>query len=362
MHSRRQFIATGAALALVGSPSAQAAESEDSSPHGAMQPDWDTGPPDRHGIAATAMEPLLRAGVDIPGLRSLLVVRDGVLIGERYYRGASSDDLQPINSATKSITSMLVGLALERGTIAGLDETVKRLLPEASARVPDSAAGSLRLADILAGRSGLTFDVFRSGELLAAPDPVRFALELPRTPPPPSGWTYNDPVVGLLSPILARAEGRHLGAIAERDLFAPLGIRRHFWRRDNKGQPLSYGGLVLRSRDLAKLAWTMCDAGRWRGQQVVPRDWVARSTSAHGRADWALPPVQDVGYGYLWFTGVLHGHAVAWGWGYGGQFALIAPSLRLAVATAAISPPRDQLALQTNSIFSLVARFVSAAA
>ena len=361
MHSRRQFIATGAALALAASRSAPAAESEDSSPNGAPQPDWDTGPPDRHGIASTAMEPLLRAGVDIPGLRSLLVVRDGVLIGERYYRGAAADDLQPVNSATKSIASMLIGIALARGTLAGLDETVKRLLPEASARVPDSPAASLRLADILSGRSGLTFDLHRSGELLAAPDPVRFTLELPRTPPPPSGWTYHDPVVGLLSPILARAEGRHLGAIAARDLFAPLGIRRHFWRRDNKGQPLSYGGLMLRTRDLAKLAWTMCDGGRWRGQEVVPRDWVARSTTAHGRADWLLPPVQDVGYGYLWFTGVLHGQPVAWGWGYGGQFALIAPTLRLAVATAAVSPPREELRLQTNAVFSLVARLVSAA-
>lgn len=361
MHSRRQFIATGAALALAGSRSTQAAESDDS-PNGTAQPDWDTGAPDRHGIASTTLEPLLRAGVDIPGLRSLLVVRDGVLIGERYYRGAAADDLQPINSATKSVTSMLVGVALARGTIASIDETVKRLLPEASARVPDSPVASLRLADIVAGRSGLAFDVFRSGELLAAPDPVRFALQLPRTPAPASGWTYNDPLVGLLSPILARAEGRHLAAIAARDLFVPLGIRRHFWRRDNKGQPLSYGGLVLRTRDLAKLAWTMCDAGRWRGQQVVPPDWVARSTTAHGRADWPLPPVQDIGYGYLWFTGVLHGQRVAWGWGYGGQFALIAPSLRLAVATAAISPPREELRLQTNSIFSLVARLVSAAA
>ena len=361
MHSRRQFIATGTALAFAGTRGTQAAESEDS-PNGAPQPDWDTGPPDRHGIPSTVMEPLLRAGVDIPGLRSLLVVRDGVLIGERYYRGAASDDLQPINSATKGITAMLVGIALARGTIAGLDETVKRLLPEASARMPESPAASLRLADILAGRSGLAFDVFRSGEVLAAPDPVRFALDLPRTPPSASGWTYNDPVVGLLSPILARAEGRHLGAIASRDLFAPLGIRRHFWRRDNKGQPLAYSGLVLRTRDLAKLAWTMCDAGRWRGHQVVPSDWVARSTTAHGRADWQLPPVQDVGYGYLWFTGALHGQRVAWGWGYGGQFALIVPSLRLAVATAAVSPPRDQLLLQTNSIFSLVARLVSAAA
>jgi CubicO group peptidase (beta-lactamase class C family) len=361
MHSRRQFIATGAALALAGSRTAQAAEADDSTPEVLVQPEWETGPSDRYGIASPAMEGLLQAGVDTPGLRSLLVVRDGVLIGERYYRGASPDEPQPINSVTKSISSMLVGLALERGTIAGLDEPVRRLLPEAAARVPDSALGPVRLGDILAGRSGLSFDVFRSGELLASPDPVRFALDLPRTPPPPSGWTYNDPVVGLLSPMLARAERRNLAAIAARDLFAPLGIRRYEWWRDKLDQPLAYGGLVLRTRDLAKLTWTMCDAGRWRGRQVVPPQWAAHSTTPQGPADWRLPPVQDIGYGYLWFTGMLHGQRVAWGWGYGGQCALLAPALRLAIVTAATSPPRNQLAVQMGSIMALVGRLVSAA-
>jgi CubicO group peptidase (beta-lactamase class C family) len=359
MPSRRQFIAGGAALAWTG---AQAAESDDFTAEADAPPEWETGPSDRYGIAAPAMDGLLQAGADTPGLRGLVIVRDGVLIGENYYRGASPDEPQPINSVTKSVSSMLVGLALERGTIASLDEPVKRLLPEAAARVPDSALGEVRLADLLAGRSGLTFDVFRSAELLASADPVRFALNLPRTPLPPSGWTYNDPVVGLLSPMLARAERRNLAAIADRDLFAPLGIRRYEWWRDKLNQPLAYGGLVLRTRDLAKLAWTMCDAGRWRGRQVVPARWAALSTTRQGPADWHLPPAQDLGYGYLWFTGLLHGQRVAWGWGYGGQCALLAPALRLAVVTAATSPPRQQLAVQMRAILALVGRVVAAAA
>ena len=308
-----------------------------------------------------ALEPLLISGSDVAGLRSLLVVRDGVLIGERYYRGAAASDLLPINSVTKSISSMLVGLAVERGTLA-LDAPLERLLPEAVAQVPETQLADVTLEQILSGRSGSAFDTFKATELVNASDPVRLALRLPRTQPPGTGWSYNDPVIGLLSPMLARAEGRDLGAIAVRDLFTPLGIERFAWRRDRQGQPLSYAGLALRTRDLAKLAWTMADGGAWRGKQVLPEQWVARSTTPHGPADWRLPPITNIGYGCLWFSGSLNGRDVVWGWGYGGQFGLWLQQLRLTVATAATSPPREQLAAQTNAIMALVARIVDAAA
>ena len=357
MQTRRRFVVAGG-LALAGCGRARGTHPSSSdvvSNDGVAATEWDVAP-------ASALEPLLISGSDVPGLRSLLVVRDGVLIGERYYRGASASDLLPINSVTKSISSMLVGLAVERGTIASLSEPVARLLPEAAAKMPDSPLAGVTLEQILSGRSGLSFDVFNTNELANAPDPIQFAMSLPRTQPAGSRWTYNDPVVGLLSPVLGRAEGRDLAALALRDLFAPLGIQRFAWRRDRLGQPLSYGGLALRTRDLAKLAWTMADGGVWRGRQVLPKHWVAQSTMPRGPAEWRLPPIQDIGYGHLWFTGSLSGLRVVWGWGYGGQFALWVPQRRLVVATAATSPPREQLTAQTHAIMALVGRVVDAAA
>jgi CubicO group peptidase (beta-lactamase class C family) len=227
--------------------------------------------------------------------------------------------------------------------------------------MPDSPVATLRLEDILKGRTGLAYDIFNTSALAKSQDPVALALGLSRTPPTPTGWTYNDPVVGLLSPILARAEGRDLAAVAARDLFAPLGIERYAWRRDRQGKSLSYAGLALRTRDLAKIAWTMADGGAWRGKQVVPRDWVAQSTKTYGPAEWQLPPVANLGYGYLWFSGSMRGRQVVWGWGYGGQFALFAPELRLVVATAATSPSRENLRKQTDAVMALVAQLVGAA-
>ena len=106
----------------------------------------------------------------------------------------------------------------------------------------------------------------------------------------------------------------------------------------------------------------MLQGGRWQGTQVLPESWVRESLTPQGPATWRAGPVVEVGYGLLWFTGRLQGHRVAWAWGYGGQSALLAPELKLAVATAATSPPPSALKEQTDGVMNLVGRMVQAAA
>ena len=186
-------------------------------------------------------------------------------------------------------------------------------------------------------------------------------LGLPAEVPVPSGWSYNDAAVALIAPILARAQGLDLAALAARDLFAPLGIERFNWGRDRQGNGLAFGGLALRTRDLLKLAVLMLDGGQWRGAAVLPAAWVAESTQTRGPVTWQVAPVENLGYGRLWFTGTLHGRRVVWGWGYGGQFALWVPELQLTVATAATSPPFAALKGQTDAVMALIGRVVQSA-
>lgn len=357
MSPGRRLVLAGVAAALgAGVGRAQPAEVDGATPF-----EWPTAPPESHGLSPVAVAEVLRDGAGVPGLRSLLVARNGVLVGESYYAGASATDLLAINSVTKSVSSMLVGLALQKGGITSLDEPVSRLIPDAAAQLPASAWSELTLAQILAGRTGLGFALTRGRELVTAPDLARFVLGLPAEVVVPSGWSYNDAAVALIAPILARAQGPDLAALAARDLFAPLGIERFNWVRDRQGNALAFGGLALRTRDLLKLAVLMLGGGQWRGASVLPAAWVAESTQTRGPATWQVAPVENIGYGRLWFTGTLHGRRVVWGWGYGGQFALWAPELRLAVATAATSPPFPALKAQTEAVMALVGRVVQAA-
>lgn len=296
-------------------------------------------------------------------LRAIAVVRDGQLIAERTYGGATPDTLFRINSATKSISSMLVGIALAQGRLRDLSQMLGELLPEAAAAQPGSAAEAVTLRQVLTGSTGLAYDWTRQFRALAgAPDPVQYAFALARDGQPAGSWSYNDAAVGLLTPILERAYGLPLPEVARRDLFGPLGIDRFDWQRDRAGHVTAYAGLRLQVSDLLKLAWVMADAGRWEGTQVVPAEWVAESTRRHVGGAWPNPPIADSGYGYLWFTGSYKGVPVAWAWGYGAQFALLAPSLRVAVATAAAEPPPQELPAQNRAVATVVARILDSIA
>lgn len=310
---------------------------------------------------ADAVADALRSGAAPPGLRALVVARHGVLVAERYEGGATADSLQPINSATKSVCSMLVGLALHEGRLKSLDQTVAELLPEAVAEQPDAPAAALTLRQILSGRSGLAFDPMLFGQLAAAQPLERFVLSRPPLAAGPSGWTYNDALVALIAPVLRRAQGADLDVLAQRQLFGPLGIERFQWRRGGDGKALASAGLVLRPRDLLKLASLMAAGGQWQGKPLLPAAWVEQSLTPLGPSTWHAAPLAELGYGLLWFTGRLHGQRVAWAWGYGGQFALLAPELGLAVATAATAPPPSALREQTDAVMALVGQVVQAA-
>lgn len=349
MTTRRSFVLAGTSLAAGHAL-------------GATATDWDTATPQANGMREGVVANALEVGESLPGLRALLVAHRGVLVAERYYAGADAETLQPINSATKSVCSMLVGLALRDGRVKSIDDTVAQLLPEAIADVPDSPAGSVTLRQILSGRSGLAFDPMHFGQLAGAKPLVRFALGRPAVPVAPPGWSYNDALVALIAPILARAQGADLSVLAARQLFDSMGVKRFEWRRDRDGNPLAPAGLALRTRDLLKFAALVIEGGRWKGKQLLPETWTTESLTPQGPATWRAGPVADVGYGLLWFTGRLHGHRVAWAWGYGGQFSLLAPELKLAVATAATSPPPSVLRAQTDAVMTLVGRMVEAAA
>lgn len=305
--------------------------------------------------AVSDLEAVFDDGARLGRLRSLVVMRGGELVAARHYGRVRSDDLLPLNSVTKSVVSMLVGAALRDGALPGLHTRVAQLLPEAARRHPGSALGAATLGQLLGGRTGVDDDP----GLEDAADGVDFALALPAAPAGTLPWSYNDAAVALLGPILARATGADLEAYAERVLFRPLGIERWAWPRDRQGRPMAWRGLRLRALDMARLAAVMADGGRWQGQPLLPADWVTQSLRAHGPATWRVDPVTDIGYGHLWFTGRLPGHDVAWGWGYGSQFALVVPARQLVVCSFAIEPPRAALPAQNRAVMALVARIVA---
>jgi CubicO group peptidase (beta-lactamase class C family) len=342
MISRRRFLSAGLSALAVTAADGLATPSE-------AVDEWPIASPESQGVSERVLQAVLDAGAQVRNLRGLVVVRNGHLIAERYYGDAARDDLLAIHSITKSVASMLVGIALQQGKIKSLLQTLGDLFPDAVRKSPDAPANAVTLREILTQTSGLGFDRVSYWQAL----PVQR-----RTPPV---WEYNDAAVAILSPVLHEAVGVPIETFARQALFAPLGIDRFKWQRFGAEEAEAHSGLLLRPRDLAKIAWTMADDGRWRGAQVVPAEWVRESTRLQVPVSWGIEPVTDIGYGYLWFIGKLQGRPVAWGWGYGAQFAMLVPSLGLAVATAAATPRPADLGKQNTDVMDIVARVVACA-
>ncbi len=232
----------------------------------------------------------------------MVVVRCGTRVAERYFNGADAATLHDVRSATKSITALLVGIAIERGLLPGTEASIADLLPPG---VPP-AQRAIRLADLLTMRSGLDADdedpaaPGNEDRLDASADWLAFAAACPVRRPPGDRYLYNSLNAFLVGAAVERATGLPLRTFADRVLFRPLGITRHAWRRGPRGEGVGQGNLSLTTRDLAAIGELLRAGGVARGRQVVPRAWVDSVWAARV----AIGDVDRYAdsYGYLWYA------------------------------------------------------------
>jgi CubicO group peptidase (beta-lactamase class C family) len=320
---------------------------------------WRTAAPAEQGMDPAVLEDLdTKVPDSYPQVRSVLVVRHGYLVYERYWQGVDASDGQSGFSVTKSFTSALVGIALRDGHLQGLDQTVEELL---GAHLPAKADPRLRrvtVKQLLTMTSGLAGDDSTLAgdddiwiEMLNSPDWVRHILGRRLVSTPGAEFAYTDANSHLLSAMVADATGQSTLAYAQAKLFGPLGIAtdnpleptiRHWpltpaelkayeqapvaWPKDPQGY--HYGGTFLRlpARDLAKLGYLYLNGGRWDGTQVVPADYVAASTKP--QSDPTMGPGD---YGYHWWVTNETGHDSFRALGFGGQLIQVIPDLDLVV-------------------------------
>jgi len=301
------------------------------------------------GAALCRMADRLAASSNV---HSVLIARGGKLMFERYFKGSDeifsrsvgyitfdADTFHDMKSATKSVTSLAFGIAIDRGLIKSVDEPVFSFFPElADLRSPEK--DRLKLVHLLTMSAGLKWveatpdrnidnDEVR---MQAAIDPCRYVLSLPMVAPPGQEFFYNTGVLTLLSAIIHRAAKRPLDDFVAAALFKPLGIDRMVWFRV-RGDSDAGGGLRLRPRDMMKIGQLVLAGGRWNDRQLVSKAWIDASTTS-----W-LKATNDQSYGYLWWLGQagLNGRKVHWvgALGRGGQSIRIVPELDLVVVVTA---------------------------
>jgi CubicO group peptidase (beta-lactamase class C family) len=299
-----------------------------------LEDGWETASPETVGIDSASVDATLRAIIhgDAGVLHSFLVARHGKLVIEEYFHGYGRDDLHELQSATKSVSSLLIGIAIDQGRIDGVTTPVRGFFPERS-----QAAGrgwdDLQLRHLLTMTAGLDW---RSAEVdgFSAPGTDRFRDVLTRSvvTPPGSRFRYVSREINLLAGVLRSSTGQHADVFAAQHLFAPLGVSEWNWDRNKyDGYPSMAGTLDLRPRDMAKIGQLILDGGVWRGRRIVSEDWIRESTRSHVDAGRGFE-----GYGFLWWLlqrpEEIDG-PVLQARGLGSQFIVVVPSENVVLTT-----------------------------
>jgi len=322
--------------------------------------DWERCSPKDAGFQPSALDKLTAAlkGGAYPNTHALVMERDGRLGYEEYFAGTderwgeplgrrvfNADSLHDLRSATKSVTSALLGIALGADFEKALRRPIGSFLPHLKVR-PELDA--VTLEHVLTMTAGLEWNEMTvpytdpkndEVQMSSVKDPVQHVLSRPLHDKPGAVWSYNGGLTQVLGGVVTQVTGKPLDVFAKEVLFAPLGITQYEWIGAPKwdpARPSAASGLRMRARDLARFGSVFLHRGTCHGRQIVPELWVERSLQRHVQSIGNWHGAADAwGYGYQWWIGRPEGYDVAAARGNGNQRVFVIAKERLVLTVFA---------------------------
>jgi len=355
------FVMAGLFLGSYGTPTCVTAKSIEGSRPTSRQPqapspdywptkEWRSSTPEQQGVDSVQLAKALTAikQHDVR-IHSLLLVRNGYVILDAYFFPFEKDNLHDLASVTKSVTSTLVGIAIDQHKVRSVNESVADIFPRRTIANGDERKAKLTLESLLTMTSGLDChpdeNELTLHQMMNSRDWLQFMLDLPMTAEPGQNFVYCSGGMHLLSGVISETTKMSALAFARSSLFEPLGIHDAVWPVDPNGINHGWGDLHLHPRDMAKLGYLWLNHGRWDGKQIVSADWVTNSTRVHAHTS------SNSDYGYGWW--VRPKDKLYEAVGRGGQRITVLPELNLvAVMTGGGFEPGDVGALLIPAIKS----------
>lgn len=305
---------------------------------------------------------LIRETAEHPDFRALIVVRNGKLVVDEYFNSFWYTNIHDIRSAGKSVTSLLAGIAIDKGLIHPSD-TVINFFPEYKKSFgDDDRKRKITVRDLLIMSPGLATDDYienspgREELMVLTEDFTEFVLSLPMEFNPGERYAYSSAVAFLLGVVVEQASGKKLEDFARENLFSPLGIKDFFWQTSPRGHTTGMGNLYLNARDFARIGYLMLNQGRWEGRQIVSEDWINQSFTPAFNIDDNDPFAHS--YGYMWYLTDLEKSgkktACYFASGNGGNKVFIIPEYDLVVVTLSSAYGQGYGQFRSHKILNLL--------
>lgn len=299
---------------------------------------WRTCKPEEVGMNSEKLKELneeilllLKLHIDI---HSVLIIKNGYIVAEQYYSDKyGPDSLHPVNSCTKSLTSALIGIAIDKQYIQDENILMTDFFPEYNIENLTNDKQKIALKHMLTMSAGLDWHELdyryndernTFNQWASSADRVRFVLDRPMTAVPGEKYTYNTGISHVLSAIIKKSTGVRADSFALENIFKPLGIERYYWPIDMHGVAYGGNGVRLLPRDMAKFGYLYLKKGMWNQEQIVPQEWVEISQMKLIKRN----DIPDYYYGYHWWVSNENSYSAV---GFGGQWITIFPGQNLVV-------------------------------
>lgn len=270
----------------------------------------------------------LNAIFNIGTVHGLMIQKNGELIHEEFRGSARADRPVNIKSASKSILSLLIGIAIDQGYLEGTHQTIDHFFPDWFEQNPDPVKESLTIQDLLTMRTGLETTSSRNyGRWAVSNSWIHFALNQPLVNEPGGRMIYSTGTSHLLSVILTRASGMSTREFANRYLFGPMNIQVGGWDRGPDGYYMGGNNMAISPQDMIKIGELMMNMGLYNGQQLVSRSWILESVQSYTQSNY-----NPYNYGYMWWNKPVDEYTVFFAWGNGGQYIMILPELDVVIS------------------------------
>jgi CubicO group peptidase (beta-lactamase class C family) len=277
-------------------------------------------------------------------LKNLIILKDGEIIVEEYLNDGQPDQINDIRSASKSILSAVLGIAVKDGYIDSIDQKVIDFFPEYISDKLDPRIYKLRIRHLITMTSGFKIKesaaVYR--QLYHSPDWIEHILNIQFNAEPGKKFNYHSFNTHLLSATISKATGVSTFAYAKAFLFSPLGISNVKWEKDPNGYHIGGWGLSMTAKDMVKLGALYLNNGRHKETQLIPAEWIRSSTTEKigmigtYYSGWN----KSYGYGYLWWIKRLDSKIdIPFAMGHGGQRIAILPEADAVIVTQAEPNP-----------------------